>query len=83
MGTLVDQGGHSVCPCALYAHAPAEALSRIVALRVHLDDSTAERLVKEGKAYVCDHTAEESAGHSGPSEEFAQAFEHSQPYTPG
>jgi hypothetical protein len=25
----------------LYAHAPAEALSRIVALRVHLDDSTA------------------------------------------
>jgi ectoine hydroxylase-related dioxygenase (phytanoyl-CoA dioxygenase family) len=26
----------------LYAHAPGEALSRIVALRVHLDDSTAE-----------------------------------------
>jgi hypothetical protein len=26
----------------LYAHAPAEPLSRIVALRVHLDDSTAE-----------------------------------------
>lgn len=26
----------------VYAHAPAEALSRIVALRVHLDDSTSE-----------------------------------------
>jgi len=35
-------GPWSIKAGVLYAHAPAEALSRIVALRVHLDDSTAE-----------------------------------------
>jgi hypothetical protein len=34
-------------------------------------------------AFARMHTAEESAGHSGPSEDFARAFETSQPYTPG
>ena len=35
-------GPWSVKDGVLYAHAPAEALTRIVALRVHLDDSLAE-----------------------------------------
>ena len=39
---LPGWGPWSVKAGVLYAHAPAEALSRVVALRVHLDDSTSE-----------------------------------------
>ena len=34
-------------------------------------------------AFARTHTAEESAGHSGPSEDFALAFEHAAPADPG
>jgi ectoine hydroxylase-related dioxygenase (phytanoyl-CoA dioxygenase family) len=37
-----DWGPWSVKEGVIYAHAPAEALSHVLALRVHLDDSTAE-----------------------------------------
>lgn len=36
MGTLVGEGR------VAYAHAPASALSRVIALRLHLDDSLAD-----------------------------------------
>jgi ectoine hydroxylase-related dioxygenase (phytanoyl-CoA dioxygenase family) len=39
---LPGWGPWSVKEGVIYAHAPASALSRIVALRVHLDDSTKE-----------------------------------------
>jgi hypothetical protein len=37
-----EWGPWSIKAGVVYAHAPAEALSRVVALRVHLDDSTEE-----------------------------------------
>ena len=39
---LPGWGPWSVKAGVLYAHAPAEALSRVVALRLHLDDSSSE-----------------------------------------
>jgi ectoine hydroxylase-related dioxygenase (phytanoyl-CoA dioxygenase family) len=39
---LPEWGPWSVKDGVIYAHAPASALSRVVALRLHLDDSTSE-----------------------------------------
>ncbi len=39
---LPEWGPWSVKEGVIYAHAPASALSRVVALRLHLDDSTSE-----------------------------------------
>jgi ectoine hydroxylase-related dioxygenase (phytanoyl-CoA dioxygenase family) len=39
---LPEWGSWSVKEGVIYAHAPASALSRVVALRLHLDDSTSE-----------------------------------------
>ena len=39
---LPEWGPWSVKDGVIYAHAPASALSKVLALRVHLDDSTAE-----------------------------------------
>jgi ectoine hydroxylase-related dioxygenase (phytanoyl-CoA dioxygenase family) len=39
---LPEWGPWSVIDGVIYAHAPASALSRVVALRLHLDDSTSE-----------------------------------------